>query len=116
MKSVQKSGAVSLPFALFGGIFPYCRFGGFSSIESLLWALWFLCQFGIIWQCVGMLTAGAKAPHYKKLTSLLHWKPDSISITHEELDDIYKALFPATVGSYPKPSDNIASSEVAMAE
>lgn len=38
-------------------------------------------------------TRGTKDAGYLKLTSLLHWKDDSASITHSELDGIYNAVF-----------------------
>ena len=34
-----------------------------------------------------------KHPTYVKLTSLLHWKPDTTSITEADLDGVYNALF-----------------------
>ena len=44
-------------------------------------------------------TKGDKDPEYLKLTSLLHWKSDSDSITSGELDSIYNKLFTATGNS-----------------
>ncbi len=41
-------------------------------------------------------------PNYIKLTSLLHWKPDSASITNTELDAIYLALFGGS-GAFAHP-------------
>ncbi|HEY4360267.1 MAG TPA: hypothetical protein VGN17_04840 [Bryobacteraceae bacterium] len=38
-------------------------------------------------------TKGDKDPAFLKLTSLLHWKSDSASITQAEVDGIYNALF-----------------------
>jgi len=38
-------------------------------------------------------TKGEKDPDYLKLTSLLHWKEDSASITQCDIDDIYNRLF-----------------------
>ena len=38
-------------------------------------------------------TKDNKDPDFIKLTSLLHWKDDSTSITEKELDSIYNALF-----------------------
>lgn len=38
-------------------------------------------------------TKGANDADYLKLTSLLHWKGDSASITQRDLDDIYIRLF-----------------------
>ena len=39
-------------------------------------------------------TKGDKDPDFVKLTSLLHWKSDSTSITEKELDEIYNAMAP----------------------
>ena len=36
---------------------------------------------------------GEDDPNYEKLTSLLHWKPDSAEITQAGLDEIYASLF-----------------------
>jgi len=44
-------------------------------------------------------THGTKHPDYIKLTSLLHWKPDSASITVGDLDVIYNKLFLTTASS-----------------
>lgn len=41
-------------------------------------------------------TKGEADPAYSKLTSLLHWKTDSASITQRDLDDIYSGLFAST--------------------
>jgi energy-coupling factor transporter ATP-binding protein EcfA2 len=41
-------------------------------------------------------TRGATDPDYITLTSLLHWKADSSSITIAQLDDIYNRLFAAS--------------------
>ena len=38
-------------------------------------------------------TKGETAAEFAKLTSLLHWKADSASITNAELDQIYKGVF-----------------------
>ena len=38
-------------------------------------------------------TRGTKDDRYVKLTSLLHWKPDSADITQAEVDEIYNSLF-----------------------
>lgn len=45
-------------------------------------------------------TKGETDPHYVQLTSLLHWKPDSATITQADLDTIYAALFGAN-GTHP---------------
>lgn len=41
-------------------------------------------------------TKGDKDPQFTKLTSLLHWKADSATITHNDLDGIYNFLFNGT--------------------
>ena len=41
-------------------------------------------------------TKGANDPAFIKLTSLLHWKGDSLSITQNGLDAIYNSVFGAT--------------------
>lgn len=38
-------------------------------------------------------TKGDNDPNFMKLTSLLHWKDDSTSITESDLDAIYKSVF-----------------------
>lgn len=44
-------------------------------------------------------TRGDEDPDYIKLTSLLHWKTDTASITHADLDTIFNRLF-ATSGHW----------------
>ena len=44
-------------------------------------------------------TRGDGDPQYAKLTSLLHWKPDTSGITESELDQIYNSLFSGAGGS-----------------
>jgi hypothetical protein len=44
-------------------------------------------------------TKGENDPDYIKLTSLLHWKTDSDSITNHDLDCIYNKLFSETINS-----------------
>jgi hypothetical protein len=48
-------------------------------------------------------THGTGHPDYVKLTSLLHWKPTSSSITIHDLDVIYNRLFVTTLVS-PNPT------------
>jgi hypothetical protein len=43
-------------------------------------------------------TKGDKDPNYVKLTSLLHWKNDSASITQKALDEIFNSVF-STAGT-----------------
>ena len=47
-------------------------------------------------------TNGESDPTFKKLTSLLHWKLDSATITEAELDAIYGSLFSVKVKVRPK--------------
>lgn len=42
------------------------------------------------------MTVGSSDPNYKRLTSLLHWKNDSASITVADLDAIYTSVFSLT--------------------
>jgi hypothetical protein len=49
-------------------------------------------------------TKGDKDPGFIKLTSLLHWKSDSASITQESLDGIYNSVFSTTETSADKTS------------
>ena len=51
-------------------------------------------------------TRGMADADYLKLTSLLHWKADSSSITQGELDAIYNRLF-STGGAYPHPAEKV---------
>ena len=51
-------------------------------------------------------TKGEDDPHYLKLTSLLHWKSDTPSITEQELDGIFTSAFGGT-GSWPSPTDPV---------
>jgi hypothetical protein len=48
-------------------------------------------------------TRGSRDADYSILTSLLHWKSDSSTITESKLDDIYKRLFPTITGNYSNP-------------
>lgn len=48
-------------------------------------------------------TRGEDDPGYIKLTSLLHWKSDTTSITQTDLDEIFNDLF-ATDGAWGDPS------------
>jgi hypothetical protein len=51
-------------------------------------------------------TQGTVHPDYGKLTSLLHWKSDSASITVADIDVIYNRLFATTIES-PNPKTPI---------
>ena len=46
--------------------------------------------------------SGEQHPDFSRLTSLLHWKADSQSITQKHLDDVYEALF----GQCPSKHDH----------
>jgi hypothetical protein len=52
-------------------------------------------------------THGTTDPDYLKLTSLLHWKPASVSVTQHELDAIYTRLFSENGASFPNPSGTV---------
>ena len=59
-------------------------------------------------------TRGDADPDYITLTSLLHWKSDSSTITQKTLDDIYNKLFPASTGAYAdlnKPVTDLITQE-----
>lgn len=49
-------------------------------------------------------TKGSADPTFKTLTSLLHWKPDSKTITNGDLDAIYSAVF-GVAGKWGKPTE-----------
>lgn len=49
-------------------------------------------------------TKGDKDPDFVKLTSLLHWKSDSASITQGSLDEIYNSVFCTTGNSADQTS------------
>lgn len=51
-------------------------------------------------------TKGDSDPDYLKLTSILHWKADSLSITNANLDTIFIGLFGGS-GSFRAPSDSV---------
>ncbi|WP_116047031.1 phage infection protein [Amycolatopsis palatopharyngis] len=51
-------------------------------------------------------TKGESDPDYLKLTSLLHWKSDTSSITHHELDSIFTGAFGGD-GVWPSSSDAV---------
>ena len=50
-------------------------------------------------------THGDSDPAYIVLTSLLHWKSDTSTITGCALDSIYRTLFPSSTGSYLRPNE-----------
>src|SRR5438874_885059 len=47
-------------------------------------------------------TRGDDHPHMATLTALLHWKPESETITHGDLDRIYAEVF-TVAGGWPQP-------------
>jgi hypothetical protein len=51
-------------------------------------------------------TKGESDPDYLKLTSLLHWKSDTASITQQELDSIFSKTF-GGAGVWPSSGDSI---------
>lgn len=53
-------------------------------------------------------TRGDADPDYITLTSLLHWKADSSTITQKTLDDIYNKLFPSSAGAYADPNNPVS--------
>ena len=59
-------------------------------------------------------TKGEDDPGYQRLTSLLHWKSDTSSITHHDLDTIFSGAFGGE-GSWPSPSESVADLVVAQA-
>lgn len=59
-------------------------------------------------------TKGEDDPDYLKLTSLLHWKDDTSSITQEDLDDIFNRAF-GTSESWADPKESAADMIVAQA-
>ena len=60
-------------------------------------------------------TKGEGDPDYSKLTSLLHWKSDTVSITHQELDLIFTNTFGA-VGSWASPGDSVVDLVIEQAD
>lgn len=51
-------------------------------------------------------TKGESDPDYIMLTSLLHWKPNSVSITNADLDRIFNDTFPGQQGkAWASPGD-----------
>lgn len=59
-------------------------------------------------------TKGEDDPEYMKLTSLLHWKSDTSSITQQDLDSIFNGAF-GSEGSWPSPADSVADLVIAQA-
>jgi hypothetical protein len=51
-------------------------------------------------------TKGESDPDYLKLTSLLHWKSDTSSVTHKELDTIFSKTFGGG-GSWISPGASV---------
>lgn len=59
-------------------------------------------------------TKGEDDPDYLKLTSLLHWKNDTFSITQEELDGVFNRAF-GTSESWADPTESVVDMIVAQA-
>jgi hypothetical protein len=60
-------------------------------------------------------TRGADDPDYLALTSLLHWKPETGSISQAELDAIFKRVF-ADTGAWSSPDEPVVDLILAEAE
>jgi len=60
-------------------------------------------------------TKGESDPDYSKLTSLLHWKSDTASITHQELDSIFSKTF-GDIGSWPSAVDSVVDLVIEQAD
>lgn len=60
-------------------------------------------------------TKGADDPDYLALTSLLHWKPGTSSISQADLDAIFKRVFTGT-GSWPSPDEPVVDLILAEAK
>lgn len=54
------------------------------------------------------MTVGSTDPNYRKLTSLLHWKSDTPTITVADLDSMYTHVF-ALKGASPNPTDAVVN-------
>jgi hypothetical protein len=50
-------------------------------------------------------THGEADPSFVTLTSMLHWKPDSLSLTQKALDEIYYKLFTKSADAYKNPNE-----------
>ena len=61
------------------------------------------------------LREGTADPDYLKLTSMLHWKPDSATITNAELDGIYERVC-GPVGPWANPAQTVADLIFATAD
>lgn len=60
-------------------------------------------------------TRGESDPDYLKLTSVLHWKPDTASITNADLDAISNSTF-GTTGAHPTPASSIVDMVLTQAK
>lgn len=60
-------------------------------------------------------TKGDDNPDYMKLTSLLHWKSDTSSITNQELDAIFSGAFGGD-GVWSSPSESVVDLVVEQAD
>lgn len=62
-------------------------------------------------------TKGTDDPDYMRLTSLLHWKQDSLGITNGDLDRIFKETFPGyEAQAWDAPSDPVVDLIYAQAD
>ncbi|GAB4076293.1 hypothetical protein [Nostocoides australiense] len=62
-------------------------------------------------------TKGEDDPEYIKLTSLLHWKSDSSSITNADLDRIFNDTFPGPQGQmWAQPGDSVVDLLIEQAD
>jgi len=61
-------------------------------------------------------TRGEDDPDFSRLTSLLHWKKDSDSITHGDLDGIYMRLFGASNSPWSAPHTTVLETIFAEAK
>lgn len=57
---------------------------------------------------------GEDDPDYVKLTSLLHWKSDTASITQQDLDLIFRGAF-GSEDAWPSPSSSVAELVISQA-
>lgn len=60
-------------------------------------------------------TRGEDDADYIKLTSLLHWKADTATISQADLDQIFNSLF-GTSGQWSSPSDAVVEMIIAQAD
>jgi hypothetical protein len=61
-------------------------------------------------------TRGVDDPEYAKLTSLVHWMPNTETIIESELDATYKQLFSGNGAAWGKPKQTVVASIIEEAE